>query len=442
MKEKKYLSAAIALTIMAAGSSVFAADVADFGDEEVVVTATRTEKREIDIPASTEVITAEQIKDMGAKNAADALSKVNGFTFATMGQMNGSMGTMTSNLTIRGNDNGTLVMVNGNPIVLRGKYDISTIPAESIERIEIVKGGSSVLYGSEAMAGIVNIITKELSQNNIKIGFGNHGKSHININLNADDKLKLRYNIMQWRSDNDVSTTDLNNKNFVGKTHTYYKDAKRENAGFDFKFNDRFTVSYDFLRTCGTYYRVITDIGSINTLGAQVGDMFNSRDDIITQNLFQANYKDDLWNIKAYFNTALTESFGPNYYYQSSNKPTVDIIRTNGFYSDKNLNPYDTRERNTSYGLDIQRNWSLSNKSELVSGVNYQHEMYKTYWTPYQYGTLKTKTKFSPSDYSRNIWAVFAQLDQKLWSYVNKVDTESATLRRTFCMNCSWCLVA
>ncbi len=247
MKEKKYLSAAIALAIMAAGSSVFAADVADFGDEEVVVTATRTEKKEIDIPASTEVITAEQIKDMGAKNAADALSKVNGFTFATMGQMNGSMGTMTSNLTIRGNDNGTLVMLNGNPIAMRGKYDISTIPAENIEKIEIVKGGSSVLYGSEAMAGIVNIITKDNAPNNIKIGFGDHGKSQVNFSVNAE-KLRLRYNNMQWRNDNDVSTTELKYKNLLGDTHTYYKDATRENLGFDFKANDRLTISYDHLK--------------------------------------------------------------------------------------------------------------------------------------------------------------------------------------------------
>ena len=63
MKNEKYLSMALALAVMATSSSVLAADVADFGDEDVVVTATRTEKHELDIPASTEVITFEQMKE-------------------------------------------------------------------------------------------------------------------------------------------------------------------------------------------------------------------------------------------------------------------------------------------------------------------------------------------------------------------------------------------
>ena len=70
-----------------------------------------------------------------------------------MGELIGKvvMGTMINEANIRGVDNGTLVMVNGNPVSWRGKYNLDAIPADSIERIEIVKGGGSVLYGSEAM---------------------------------------------------------------------------------------------------------------------------------------------------------------------------------------------------------------------------------------------------------------------------------------------------
>ena len=71
--------------------------------------------------------------------------------YKSFGPLGASMGTMINEANIRGVDNGTLVMVNGNPISWRGKYNLDAIPADSIERIEIVKGGGSVLYGSEAM---------------------------------------------------------------------------------------------------------------------------------------------------------------------------------------------------------------------------------------------------------------------------------------------------
>ena len=91
------------------------------------------------------------------------------------------MGTMNNELGIRGNRNGTLVLVNGNPVAWRTKYNLEMIPAQNIERIEIVKGGGSVLYGSEAMAGVVNIILKKNNPNEVTVGFGNYGQHRIQL---------------------------------------------------------------------------------------------------------------------------------------------------------------------------------------------------------------------------------------------------------------------
>ena len=71
------------------------------------------------------------------------------------------MGAMTNEVNVRGLKGGALVLMNGNPIAWRGKYNLDQIPASQIERIEIVKGSGSVLYGSEAVAGVINIITKK-----------------------------------------------------------------------------------------------------------------------------------------------------------------------------------------------------------------------------------------------------------------------------------------
>jgi vitamin B12 transporter len=144
--------------------------------DPVTVTATRYEKRDVDVPASTVVMQKEDIKKTGATTAAGAIAQVPGVTFKSFGQNGASMGTMINEAIIRGVDNGTLVMLNGNPISWRGKYNLDEIPADSIERIEMVKGGGSVLYGSEAMAGVINIITKKVGTNSVRVGFGNYGQ--------------------------------------------------------------------------------------------------------------------------------------------------------------------------------------------------------------------------------------------------------------------------
>ena len=106
----------------------------EYSLDEIVVTATRTEKRDVDVPMSTDVITREEIERGGAQNAAQVIQKVNGVSFASFAPLGASMGTMINKATIRGIDNGTLVMINGNPISGRGLYNLQEIPADSIER--------------------------------------------------------------------------------------------------------------------------------------------------------------------------------------------------------------------------------------------------------------------------------------------------------------------
>ena len=65
-----------------------------------------------------------------------------------------------SRVMIRGMDKGTLVLVNGAPINVNNYASTSGIPIEAVEKIEVIKGASSTLYGAEALAGVVNIITK------------------------------------------------------------------------------------------------------------------------------------------------------------------------------------------------------------------------------------------------------------------------------------------
>lgn len=208
MWNKQLLAAAIALS--ATTGQVYAAETADAdvpaGEEvathalgETVVTATRTKKRDLDVPAATTIITAQEIKDSGASNAADVLSQVDSFVYKSFGPNGAAMGGMTNEVNLRGIKEGALVLMNGNPIAWRGKYNLDQIPASSIERIEIVKGSGSVLYGSEAVSGVVNIITKKKGTNEVHVGFGNYGQRSYGVSV-GDERVSFYYNYDKWGS--------------------------------------------------------------------------------------------------------------------------------------------------------------------------------------------------------------------------------------------------
>lgn len=128
---------------------------------ETVVTAQRREKRDIDTPATMTIITAKEIEKAGYRNVFEAIDQQIGSTSTSYGEAGQDFGLAAGRLTLRGYDRGTLVMVNGVPMNLKNYPSTENIPANMVERIEIVKGAASTLYGAEAMGGVVNIILKK-----------------------------------------------------------------------------------------------------------------------------------------------------------------------------------------------------------------------------------------------------------------------------------------
>lgn len=128
--------------------------------EEVVVTATRTQEKPKILPVSISIVTEEEIEASGFTDVSDLLKYVEGIYV----QAAGGPGAMT-NLRIRGLDSRwVMVMVDGmemnDPSAVGGAFDFSDLSVDDIQRIEVVRGPESPLYGSDAMAGVVNIITK------------------------------------------------------------------------------------------------------------------------------------------------------------------------------------------------------------------------------------------------------------------------------------------
>lgn len=131
--------------------------------DPMVVTAQRQEKTDLNTPASITVITSKDIKRTGAVTVYDAIEHTIGLNSSSYGPAGRDYGMSSGRLTVRGLDKGTLVLVNGSPVNLLNYNGTGGIPAEMVEKIEVVRGTSSVLYGAEALAGAVNIITKKPS---------------------------------------------------------------------------------------------------------------------------------------------------------------------------------------------------------------------------------------------------------------------------------------
>lgn len=403
MWNKKFLAAAVVLSAMT--GQVYAAETAHTGtgdDEtlptylhgEVVVTATRTRKKDIDVPAATTVITAEDIKQSGAANVSDVLSKVDGFVYKSFGPNGAAMGAMTNEVNVRGLKGGALVLMNGNPIAWRGKYNLDQIPASQIERIEIVKGSGSVLYGSEAVAGVINIITKKKSTNEVHAGFGNYGQRSYGVTL-GDDKFGFYYNYDKFGRRDKLTYTEYEQARLHAQTRTDIYDIVKQNMGITYRVNPRLDFQVGYYETEGKYSRTVTAVDNTHGPTAaqhiRIGEPYNRRKYETKQYITQLNYRDSKWKGSLFFNTGTLEFKGPSYF-----NSRTGLRTPNGRYH--------TREKNMTYGIDMQRTWRVNPKSTAILGVDLMHE---------KFADIPTDVSTDNARYSRNNWGVFGQWEQR-----------------------------
>ena len=148
---------------------------------EVVVTATRNERVMGALPMPVSLIPRLQIKTMGSMRLNDVLTEQTGLVIVP--QVNGQ----GNGIQVQGfNPDYTLILIDGEPLVGRntGSLDLSRITVGNIKQIEIVKGPSSSLYGSEALAGVINIITERPSSTKASV-YSRYGTNNT-LDLSGD----------------------------------------------------------------------------------------------------------------------------------------------------------------------------------------------------------------------------------------------------------------
>ena len=133
--------------------------------EEVVITGSRIKRADLESSSPVAVISRVELEAAGAADVGEVLRRLPAVTGASSSNRTGGDTDGITTIDLRGiGDNNTLVLINGRRAVQRdidGQVDLSSVPMEVVERIEVLKDGASAVYGSDAIAGVVNIITKK-----------------------------------------------------------------------------------------------------------------------------------------------------------------------------------------------------------------------------------------------------------------------------------------
>ncbi len=264
---KKLLTAAVLVSMLPGGGLAFAEEALPlYTLDAVVVTATRTENDVKNVPASTQIITSSDIKKSGATNVRDAITDFANITMTRKVRGGGH------EIIVRGmSTDKSLIMVNGHRVAneadgsgLGNANALDRINVDNIEKIEIVKGPSSALYGSEAMGGVINIITKSSKEAEVRTGLVNSSEDFTNWwHLDSGEigkfsaTLDMRFNKIRrdgddtdFLSDSFGTAQTYNfNANYHFNDHNYlnfYVDHYTQNLKRDLYTHKRDNIKVDF----------------------------------------------------------------------------------------------------------------------------------------------------------------------------------------------------
>ncbi|MCE2515077.1 MAG: TonB-dependent receptor [Acidobacteria bacterium] len=245
--------AAGAAEVVAAGAATanFRLEIAPLRDT-VVVTASRTAEGRASVMESHAVITAEEIRTLGSSSLADVLRHVPGFSLEATGRD----GSLTSLYSRGGESDYNHVLIDGVRVNgTGGDYDFGRVSAAEIERVEVVRGAQSALYGSDAIGSVIQIFTKRGVEDggprlSGSVEGGSFGSSRGDLRLRGGARRRLDYQLgVTYRGTDgafedrltepdrfDQATIDANVGAILGdntrlRTGMRYSDARANSVG-------------------------------------------------------------------------------------------------------------------------------------------------------------------------------------------------------------------
>lgn len=320
--------------------------------DQVIVTANRLQQKQSSTGKMVTVISQETLQRNAGKNLSEIINYQAGVFINGAGN---NLGT-NPDVYLRGSGLGnTLILLDGvpmnDPSQINNTFDLNMISLGMIERVEILKGAQSTLWGSDAVAGVINIITKKATKNgqhlSSLLSYGSYQTLRGNIGLNgAIGKLSYRLGY-DFTNGKGFSTAH----DSTGKKDFDQDNFKQNNwqlaLGYQFNKNWSITTSHQFLKYTGG-----TDAGAFQDDKDNVFDNKNTQHHI------------DLGYAGANFQWHLTQSF-----LKAGRIYTDDSASIGGFAK------YSRGEYNGNTAItETFGNFNLSKKLVLVAGLQYQHQ--------------------------------------------------------------------
>lgn len=385
MHKTKFLFALFAVFIFssilfAQNNIVQKTDTAGFYKlNDVVITATKTKANTIELASSISVIDSTQISNSNANNVFDLLKNETGISFTRQG----GTGTL-SNIYLRGaNSSHTLVLIDGVEVNLpndpSGVYDFSALPIDNIDRIEVLRGPQSTLYGSDALAGVINIITKKGNGSpkfSLLTEGGTYNTYKAQLGLNGSVQ-KLNYSVALSRTGSD------------GFSNAAEKYGNKEKDGYTFN-NLSSILGYSISENAEVnfYTRFTKSKSDYDQFGGAYGDdptyIFNQQE-FSLRGEGKLKLLDDKWNQKVGLS-----------FFRNVRKYSYDTSSASIYYS-RSL--YDGRK----YKLDWQNDFSLDKNNLLTAGLEYEYEEASSEYYAFNYLLLPDYASIFPKKNSRTI---------------------------------------
>ena len=320
---KKMVNSAVALGCMLFAAPVMAHEALDeFVLDPIMVTAARYEKRDVDIPAATEIFDSKKIEKLGANTVMEVVKNIPGMTLLAPPSGNTYVG-------FRGLERRNVaILMNGMHLSQDGNCDLESISTDIVERIEVVKGGSTVLYGSGASAGVINIITKKNAKaNKILVGYGSDHRFKGAVKV-AADKLQVSYSRQQSRERGKI----YKNRG----VDNYYNGDKLKKDSLDLQYNLNDNLMFEYM-----HREKVADCSILDKGVRKTG-----------------------------FHGETKYNFGQVRYVNNDLQASV-------FYRNRNWTHYqpgrNAHQTGHNYGADLQDKFQLGNTA-LTVGANYENE--------------------------------------------------------------------
>jgi vitamin B12 transporter len=385
MKKKIFIAAAIVIS-SAAQAQNEKVILQDSSKElqSVIVTANKIEQKQNETGKVLTVISRQELQRSAGKTIGEVLNRQVGIS---IGGANGTLGTVQTIYTRGAVAANTLILLDGVPLYdasgISSEFDLNSFALDQVERIEILKGAQSTLYGSDAVAGVINIITKKPSGKktlNLNLSVGSYNTWRGGINIGGATKKGLEYfaGYSKVYSDGFSSAYDSTGKNTFDDDG-YKQDAVIATIGF--KPAEKLTVKF-----YGKY--------NINKAQIDAGAFTDDKDYRYQTTNTVAGARLDYQLKKA----ALHLNYNFNAYERKYNNDSTDI----GGYSPDPFAFYTKyikeRYKGRSHFVELYASVNLHKNVSLVGGADYrtnatsQEYLYISNYGPYEPAPLGEDT--------------------------------------------------